>query len=120
MPRSKFKYKAKDVLTGKWVYGNYVDQTVGCTDIIITRAVMQDNGDVEFDYHFVAPDTRMVAEPSQPRYVTERRIIAKPNGEEEDKGFTEVPRCPDCGRAFSEYERPNFCPNCGLPLNWSR
>ena len=50
-------YRAKDVLTNQWVYGNYVDQVSGCVSLIITKAEMQDNGIIDFDYHFVDSDT---------------------------------------------------------------
>lgn len=46
-------YRAKDVDTHQWVYGNYVDRVTGCVPLIITSAEMTDECDVDFDYHFV-------------------------------------------------------------------
>lgn len=55
--RSNNLYRAKDVITNEWVYGNLVDHVVGCVPLIVVGAYMQDDGDVDITYHFVDGDT---------------------------------------------------------------
>lgn len=101
-----FVYKAKDICENKWVYGNYVDQTYGCVPLIITRAWMQDNGDVEFDYCFVDKDTVDRVKLYSPNYILSQY-------------FNQVmPHCPHCNKILDEFEKPNFCSECGLALDW--
>ncbi len=47
------RYRAKDVFTHQWVYGYYIDKMTGSVPIIITSADMGDDGEIEFDYHWV-------------------------------------------------------------------
>lgn len=53
----KNEYRAKEVLTQKWVYGNYISKVEGCVPLIVSKATMQDNGEVEFDYYFIDAET---------------------------------------------------------------
>lgn len=119
--RNRHLYRAKDVLTKQWVYGNYIDKVNGCVPLIVTDAWMQDNGGVDFNYHFVDSDTLEIVGRSQLRYVRERTYFCPPDcGGEEFDEWGEVPYCPNCNNKFGDLERPNFCPKCGLPLDWSR
>lgn len=116
----RYLYRAKDVLTGEWVYGNIVDRTIGCVPIIVSNAWMQDNGDVIFDYHHIDKDTLQIARKYKPRYIREKVYYCPPDfGGEEFDEWGEVPRCPSCSNKFRELERPNFCPKCGLFLDWT-
>lgn len=116
---SDYVYKAKNVSENKWVYGNYVDQTYGCVPLIITHAWMQDNGDVEFDYCFVDPNTVERAKSYKPNYIL-RQTYFCPNefGGEEFDEYEETPHCPKCNMVLDGFEKPNFCSDCGLPLDW--
>lgn len=61
---SRHLYRAKDVQTKQWVYGNFIDQVHGCVPLIVTGAWMQDNGDAEIEYHFVDKDTLEIVDHS--------------------------------------------------------
>ncbi len=119
--RSRHLYRAKDVHTKKWVYGNYIDRVNGCVPLIVSEVWMEDDGDLDFEYYFVDSETLEIVGRSQPRYVWEKIYFCPIDcGGEEFDEWGEVPHCPGCNNKFGEVERPNFCPKCGLPLDWSR
>ena len=116
---SDYVYKAKDISENKWIYGNYVDQVCGCVPLIITHAWMQDNGNVEFDYAFVDSGTITKTKLYKPNYILKPTHLC-PNefSSQEFDEYEEVPHCPRCGMVLDGFEKPNFCSDCGLPLDW--
>ena len=113
--KTEHLYKAKDVSENKWVYGNYVNQVYGCVPLIITHAWMQDNGEVDFDYCFVDKDTVEEANIYKPNYYLEPTYIFNTRKIED---YNEVAHCPRCNKILDEFEKPNFCSDCGLALDW--
>lgn len=119
--KSRHLYRARDALTGQWVYGNYIDHVQGCQPLIVTDACMQDNGEVEINYHFVDSDTLEAVGFFPPKYIHEKTYFCPPDqGGEEFDEWGEVAHCPSCNRRFKDSEKPNFCPDCGMPLDWSK
>lgn len=114
-------YRAKDIETGEWVCGNYVDNTHGCVPLIITGVWARDDEGLDFEYHYVDRDSVEIVKRFKPTYTREKTYLC-PNdcGGEDFDEWGEVPHCPDCGHKFNDLDSPNFCPDCGFPLDWTR
>lgn len=112
-------FRARDILTNEWVYGTYMDN--GGTPLIVRSVELQDSGDVRFDYAFVHSNTLEIANPARLEYFREWKGSSRESSNPvEPEGWEEVAHCPDCDNRFGSFEKPNFCPKCGLPLDWTR
>ena len=39
---------------------------------------------------------------------------------DETHDFVWIAQCPECKEHFGRYAKPQFCPQCGIPLDWSK